>query len=100
MRPASFPAGRRIWLPYSQPGDSLNSYDSPLPTNLTHTQARRQQQKSAGRNWLAREARPRFASQMRVERIDFTDAETMLACHQVHQAGHDADEPEGAGQPS
>jgi hypothetical protein len=37
---------------------------------------------------------------MRVERIDFTDAETMLACHQVHQAGHDADEPEGAGQPS
>jgi GNAT superfamily N-acetyltransferase len=31
---------------------------------------------------------------MRIERLDFTDDQTMLACHQAYLAAHDADDPD------
>ena len=31
---------------------------------------------------------------MRIERLDFADNETMLACHQVYLAAHDSDLPD------
>src|SRR5271154_1524325 len=32
---------------------------------------------------------------MRIERLDFADTETMLACHRVYLAAHDTDDPDG-----